>query len=90
MHLDKTEVISRLKVVFGREKTICRLIAAWSLYAMLNLLTVDGKFYELSFAQDASLGAMILWILWFFTAMSAISFFHRIIKAIWICISKEK
>ena len=75
MHLDKTEVISRLKVVFGREKTICRLIAAWSLYAMLNLLTVDGKFYELSFAQDASLGAMILWILWFFTAMSAISFF---------------
>lgn len=75
MHLDKTEIMPRLKVVFGREKTICRLVAAWSLYAMLNLLTVDGKFYELSFAQDASLGAMILWIVWFFTAMSAISFF---------------
>ena len=75
MHLDKTEIMSRLKVVFDREKTICRLIAAWCLYAMLNLLTVDGKFYELSFAQDTSLTAMVLWIALFFLSMSAVSFF---------------
>ncbi len=73
MHFNKTEVISRLKAAFNREKTICRIIAAWCLYAMLNLLTVEGNFYELSFAQETSTVAMILWIALFFCAMTAVS-----------------
>jgi len=69
----KKDVLTRLKAAFDREKTFCRAIAAWCLYAMLNLLTADGNFYDLSFAQDASTGAMILWILLFFGIMTAVS-----------------
>ncbi|MBQ9150753.1 MAG: DUF2079 domain-containing protein [Clostridia bacterium] len=73
MPFNKTEILSRLKAAFNREKTICRVIAAWCLYAMLNLLTADGNFYELSFAQETSTGAMILWIFLFFCVMTAVS-----------------
>ena len=67
------ELRPRLKAAFQREKTICRVIAAWCLYAMLNLFTVDGNFYDLSFAQEASTVAMVLWICFFFAVMTGVS-----------------
>ena len=73
MQIHKSEIKSRLKAAFVREKAICRGVAAWCLYAMLNLLTVDGNFYDLSFAQDTSAVAMIVWITLFFCAMTAVS-----------------
>ena len=51
---------SRLKSVLTWERNICRAIAAWSLYALILLLTCDGNFYELAFAQEVSAAAMIL------------------------------
>ena len=70
---DKTQLLTRLKAAFTQERAICRGIAAWCLYAMLNLLTVDGNFYELSFAQDTSTLAMLLWIALFYTVLTAVS-----------------
>lgn len=73
MQIKKSEFSSRLKAAFAREKAICRAIAAWCLYAMLNLLTVDGDFFELYFAQDTSTVAMILWMALFFGLMTVVS-----------------
>ena len=73
MQIQKTEVMTRLKAAFAREKSICRAIAAWCLYAMINLLTADGRFHDLSFAQDTSTLAMLLWIALFFCTMTAVS-----------------
>ena len=67
------KILPRLKAAFAREKAICRAVAAWCLYAMLNLLTLDGNFFDLSFAQDASTVAMILWIALFFGVLTAVS-----------------
>ena len=75
MHMTKAEVVCRLKAAFTRERAICRAVAAWCLYAMLNLLTAEGNFYDLSFAQETSTAGMILWIALFFTALTAVSFF---------------
>ena len=46
--------VSRLKQVMTWERCICRLIAAWTLYAALILYTTDGNFFDLAFAQDKS------------------------------------
>ncbi len=54
------DFLSRVKAVLTWERNICRAIAAWSLYALFILLTAEGDFFDLSFAQDASLGAMLL------------------------------
>ena len=64
---------SRLKAAFTRERAICRAVAAWCLYAMVNLLTLEGDFYDLSFAQDASTVGMLLLILLFYGALTAVS-----------------
>ena len=64
---------SRLKAAFTRERAICRAVAAWCLYAMVNLLTLEGDFYDLSFAQEASTVGMLLLILLFYGAMTAVS-----------------
>ena len=60
MKQKRNEHISRVRSVLTGERTICRAIAAWSLYALFILLTAEGDFFDLSFAQDASLGAMLL------------------------------
>ena len=73
MSNQRSEILSRLKLAFARERAICRAIAAWCLYAMLILLTEDGNFFDLSFAQDASAVAMLLWIGLFFAIMTAVS-----------------
>lgn len=51
---------SRLKRVLTWERNICRAIAAWSLYAFWILLTAEGDFFDLSFAQEGSIVSMIL------------------------------
>ena len=73
MPFDKNEIKPRLKAAFEREKTICRLIAAWSLYALFILLTSDGDFFDLSFARDAGTVVMLLVILLGFALMTAVS-----------------
>ncbi|MBP3665787.1 MAG: DUF2079 domain-containing protein [Clostridia bacterium] len=65
------ETGSRLKAVLTMERNICRLIAAWSLYALIILLHTEGDFYDLSFAQDASLGVMLIVIAALFCFMTA-------------------
>ena len=57
------------------EKIICRLMAAWSLYALALLLFVEGDFFHLSFAQDTSIWVMILAVgalFGFLTAIAAV------------------
>ena len=73
MQINNSEIRTRLKAAFERERTICRAIASWCLYAVLNLLTQDGNFYDLAFAQDASTLGMLLWIALFFCALTAVS-----------------
>ena len=73
MHMNKAEAVSRLKAAFSRERAICRAVAAWCLYAMLNLLTAEGDFFDLSFAQDASTAGMLMWIALFYVALTAVS-----------------
>lgn len=64
-----------LSAALTGEKSICRVIAAWSLYALALLLTVDGDFFNLSFARSTSLWSMIL-------AVAALFCFMTIIAAI--------
>lgn len=62
-----------LKSAFTFERAICRLVAAWCLYAMISLLTTEGDFYKLAFAQDNSTGAMIAIIALFYVLLTAVS-----------------
>ena len=55
------------------ERNICRAIAAWSLYALMILLTAEGDFFDLSFAQDTSLLSMIVVIALFYIVLTAIA-----------------
>lgn len=64
-----------LSAALKGEKNICRLIAAWSLYALALLLTVDGNFFDLSFARNSSIWVMIL-------AIGALFSFLTIIAAV--------
>ena len=63
----------RLKSAFTFERSICRLVAAWCLYAMITLFTAEGDFFNLSFAQDGSTGVMILLIALFYILLTALS-----------------
>jgi len=57
---------------FTWERVICRLIAAWCSFAVVNL-TKKGNFFELSYAQDTSLGRVFLMTAIFFLLYSAIN-----------------
>lgn len=63
----------QLKSALTREKNICRVIAAWTLYALGVLLFTEGDFFDLSFAQDTSLTVMILTVIALFCGLTAIS-----------------
>ncbi len=65
-------ILPRVKSAFHREKTICRVIAAWSTFAAVTALG-EGSYAELSFAQDTSIGSMLLIILLWFAAFTAIA-----------------
>lgn len=47
--------LKTLAPAFTWERVICRLIAAWCSFAAINLIR-DGNFFDISFAQDTSLG----------------------------------
>ena len=73
MHFSKQELLSRLKAAFDRERAICRFIAAWSIYALIILLSTDGNFFDISFAQDASTGLMLISILSGFCLLTGVA-----------------
>ena len=62
-----------LRAAFEREKVICRLIAAWCTFAAITLLTAEGKFFELSFAQNTSTVSLLLIVGLFFIIYSAVA-----------------
>ena len=63
----------QLKSALTREKNICRVIAAWTLYALGVLLFTDGDFFDLSFAQNTSFTVMILTVIALFCGLTAVS-----------------
>ncbi len=67
------EFFQRLAPAFERERTICRVIAAWCAFVAIKLLFSEGKYYDLSFAQETSVLAMVGIILLFFLAFTAVS-----------------
>ena len=68
-----SDTLLRFKKVFVWERNICRAIAAWSLYALMILLTSDGDFFQLSFAQGTGTGLMLFGILALFCALTAVA-----------------
>lgn len=63
----------KLKSAFTFERAVCRLVAAWCLYAMLSLFATDGNFYEKAFAQDNSTTGMLFVIALFYMVLTVIS-----------------
>jgi len=64
------KIIKFIKPCINREKVICRSIAAWLSFIVLNMNM--GNFYELSFMQEKKLIVLILISLSFFAFYSAI------------------
>ncbi len=83
MKIQLSDVLIRLKAAFGRERAICRLIAAWCAFAAITVLG-EGSYADLSFAQDTSLFGMVLIILLFYIAFTAIAaLLHRFESDTW-------
>ncbi len=68
----QSPLLERIKPAFVRERAICRLIAAWCSFAACTALG-EGSYADLAYAQDTSMGMMILYILLFFAAYTAVS-----------------
>ena len=68
-----TKTSFRVKPVLTWERNICRAIAAWSLYALILLLTAEGDFFQLSFAQESSLMVMLLAVAALFCGLTALA-----------------
>lgn len=62
-----------LKRVFTMDKTICRAIASWASFAMLNLFG-EGDYFQLAYAQETSIVKMVLIIAIFFGLYSTVSY----------------
>ena len=73
MSIKKKEPRYPIRPVLTWERNICRAIAAWSLYALFLLLTTDGDFFDLSFAQESSLSVMILVSALLFCGLTALA-----------------
>ncbi len=71
MQSRSNQIKERLKSVLTWERNICRIIASWSLYALMILLTAEGDFFDLSFAQESSLAGMVLVIVCVFSLLTA-------------------
>ena len=67
-------VWDRLRPAFDRESAICRFVAAWCAYAAVMAFG-DGYFGDLTFTQNASVGAMVAVILLFFAVFTAAAVF---------------
>lgn len=59
--------------IFTYERTICRLIAAWCTFAAIKLFG-NGKFYDLSFAQDTSFGMIFLMTMLLFAIYTIVNY----------------
>ncbi len=64
--------VENLKNAFTRERAICRVIAAWTLFAAITVLG-DGKYADLSFAQDTTFGLLALYVILLFGLLTVIS-----------------
>ena len=62
-----------LRSVFSWERVICRIIAAWCTFAAITAFG-SGNFYDISFAQDVTLGEVCLSVLLLFVMYSAVNF----------------
>lgn len=72
--MEKNKLISwsTLREAMSWERFICRIFVAWCTFAAVTLLG-EGKFFDISFAQDTKLSSMILWIVLLFVAYSAVN-----------------
>lgn len=66
-------LLHRIRPSFVWERVICRLIAAWCSFALVNLLGTEGNFFDLSFAQDTSMLRVVLMTALFFFIYSAVN-----------------
>lgn len=71
--MEQRSSLKKLKRIFTRDKTICRAIAAWCSFAMLNLFG-EGEYFKLAFAQQTSMAKMLLLTGIFFVLYSAVSY----------------
>ncbi len=60
------------KIIFTRERVICRIIAAWVLFTAIVVLG-KGNYSDLAFAQNTSLGVLALYVMLFFALISIVS-----------------
>jgi len=72
--MDIRKLFSRgtLQSVFAWDRLICRVISAWLTFVAVKTFG-EGKFSDLSFAQDASFSTVILWVTILFVAFSALN-----------------
>ena len=65
-------MLERIAGLFERERTICRIVAAWCSFAAMVLLRGEG-FAKLEFAQSISLFTVAGWTVLFFTIYTFIA-----------------
>ena len=58
---------------FTWERVICRLIASWCTFAAFNL-SKEGDFFDIKYAQDTSLGSVLLYTLLLFVLYSIVNY----------------
>ena len=72
--MTKENMRLRFKNTFSWERTICRVIAAWCLFAMTRLF-MGINFYDISFAQNTPLWQMALICTAFFAGLSLLNLY---------------
>lgn len=73
MKLDKRELWTRLKTVLTERGVICRLIAAWATFVLMNN-GLGGDYWQLSFAQETSFLGMAWKTALIFLLYTAVAF----------------
>ena len=77
--MDFKKITQCLAPLFERERTICRIVAAWCSFAAITLVSKEG-FAELGFAQDTSFLRMLALIALFFVGYSVAAYFFSAIE----------
>lgn len=67
----------KMKACFTLDKIICRLLAAWFIFALF-ILRKEGNFSELSFAQDTKVYVALMFIGLIFVFISIIAYFTEV------------
>ena len=73
--MDKAAIRRRLYSIFTRERTICRLVAAWCCFVLTTLRPTSYYYAHISFAQNIGLGRVALFTLGFFILLTVLAFF---------------